>query len=955
MAGDVPDNTASSKYTVVTARMVMGFFGASVTVTGVYSSARISLEGRLQLDKHETGVLEQLKKLLPPLIEKVFPDISLCELAFGVQFDKAKGLDHYSVEGTIAINDRKIKFKLFNKKDATLVSLHLPGLISLDKLPLVGEYLNKEDGISDLQVVYYDEKNTYDKAFAGLMAEPAMLADFPSYKAVISKELNIFAGIRIGGFHMPVAYPLKALEDKTPVEIAKDQADKKKEEKPEDKAAQPAVPVPPKKKFLDVKKTQLIYKNGKIGFLFSGAVSISVFELEVMGLQALADLSILQDFSLQKLSFGLEGLSINIQKPPLSLTGAFLRVKSDKPEKADDYFGLLNIGFKQFQFTAIGAYSKQADYTSIFVYAFIGLPLGGPPFFFVTGLAFGMGINRDFILPDIGKISKFPLLAVCMEQNTQNAVKPPDNNKDGALAMLELLSGSIPAVPGAYFLIAGIRFESFKVIRTIALAVIKFGYELEINLLGISSLSLPSVYVELAFSVQFAPARGIFMARGLLTANSYVLFPGLKLSGGFAVGFWFSGDHAGDFVVSMGGYHPRYKVPSHFPDNIPRIGIYGKLDGYVTLSGELYFALTPQAIMAGLSLKVVYSDGWLYASISLRADFIVLWKPFYYEADIAVDVYVRFTIGKGILSKDFSFHLSAGLMVWGPEFSGKAFLDAGIKTFKISFGANAPKFAPDLTWTEFRNSFIPPAPCSINVTGGLINKVTITPEETGEQTEVWIINPKELELITDAIIPSTTAALGSDVLFAGNTFPVPGIAPMSLKTFEAQHKITLYAGWGNGRTAIQKGDAQGSKFHFEQVTKNLPKALWGKDKPDSRNPPDGDNSLMKGLLAGVKITAVESAGGDTRNFKEAELAFVQTVHTANVNAMKGNIEKDAVPVEKNVSFQDYLSATEVRSNSLQALSGILPEQIIDVADLSGKIPVYTYTEPFIETRLLWNK
>jgi hypothetical protein len=954
MAGNLPDNTASPKYTVITAKIVMSLFGASVTVTGIYSSARISLEGRLQLQKHEKNVIEQLKNLLPSLIGNVFPDISVCELAFGVQFDKAKGLDHYSVEGTIAINDRKINFKLFNKEGSTLVSLHLPDLISLDKLPLVGEYLNKEDGVTDLQVIYYNEDKTYDKAFAGLMATPAVLAGFPDYKAVISKDLNIFAGIRIGGFHMPVAYPLKALEDKTRAEIAKDK-ENKKEGKPEEKPAQPAIPVPPKKKFLDVKKTELIYKNGKIGFLFSGAVSISVFELEVMGLQALAELSIIKDFSLQKLSFGLEGLSINIQKPPLSLTGAFLRVKSDKPEMADDYFGLLNVGFKQFQFSAIGAYSKQADYTSIFVYAFIGLPLGGPPFFFVTGLAFGMGINRDFILPDIGKISKFPLLAVCMEQNTPNAVKPPDNNKDGALAMLKLLSESIPPLSGSYFLIAGIRFESFKVIRTIALAVIKFGHELEINLLGISSLSLPSVYVELAFSVQFAPARGIFMARGLLTANSYVLFPGLKLSGGFAVGFWFSGDHAGDFVVSMGGYHPRYKVPSHFPDNIPRIGIYGKLDGYVTLSGELYFALTPQAIMAGLSLNVVYSDGWLYASISLRADFIVLWKPFYYEADIAVDVYVRFTIGKGILSKDFSFHLSAGLMVWGPEFSGKAFLDAGIKTFKISFGANAPKFAPDLTWDEFRNSFIPAAPCSINVTGGLINKVKITLQETGKEQEVWIINPKELELITDSIIPSTTATLGSDVLFAGNTFPAPGIAPISLKTFEAQHKVTLYSGWGNGRTAIQKGDALGRKFHFEQVTKNLPKAVWGKDKPDSRNPPDGDNSLMKGLLAGVKITAVESESGNTRDFKEDELAFVKTIYTTKVNAINGNIEKEANLVEKNISFKDYLSAAETRNSSLHVLSDILSEQIIDVSDLSGKIPVYTYTEPFIETRLLWNK
>lgn len=948
--------TSHESGTTITATMVINLFDTEVTLKGIYSDAATRLYGTVKLSDKEEGLVKKLKEYLPDLIRSVIPDIKAREVSVSLIFNREKGIQYYSVGGIISVENRKIKFSLFQKDKATLLSIHLPDPISLKGLPLVGEYMSEEDGIADLQLVYYHTGETSDQTFDELPEKPAVLVRYPQYKAAIRKGINIFASVRIGDFNTPVAYPLQALEDKTPAQIKQD---KNKQTKPEGEQTKiPDNKIPsssfepeaPKKKFLAVKKTALVYKDGRIGFLVSGSVSISVFELEVIGLQVLAELGIFQDFSFKKLLFDLEGLSIDIQKPPLSITGAFLRSKS--ADNDTDYFGLLHVGIRQFQFTAIGAYSKKAEYTSIFVYAFIGLPLGGPPFFFVTGLAFGFGINRDFILPDISKINQFPLLAVCMDKGTQGAVSPPANNRSGALEMLQLLGTSIPPAPGSYFLVAGIRFESFKIIRTIALAVVKLGHEPEINLLGISSLSLPSVYAELAFSVQFAPARGIFMARGLLTTNSYVLFPGLKLTGGFAVGFWFSGDHAGDFVISMGGYHPRYKPPPHFPDNIPRIGLYGKLDEYVTLSGELYFALTPQAIMAGLFISVVYSDNWLYASISLRADFIVLWKPFYYEADIAVDVYVRFTIGKGFLSKDFSFHLHAGILVWGPEFSGKAFLDAGIKTFKISFGASAPRSAPNLTWNEFRSSFIPAQPCSINISAGLVNKVSIRLQENSADTEVWIINPKELELTTDAFIPATNAKLNDDSLF-GDAFPVPGIAPMGQKTFEAEHKITIYSGWGNGKTIIKKGDVT-CKFQFERLTKNLPKAMWGTEKPDTTHPPDGNDGLMKGLLTGIKITTVDATGGTTRDFEEMELAYTKTSHTVITNVMKGHIKKESAPVEKTISHAAYATAAAIRNQSLDILSEILPKEIPEVSDISGSIPVYTYTEAFIETQLFWN-
>ena len=47
--------------------------------------------------------------------------------------------------------------------------------------------------------------------------------------------------------------------------------------------------------------------------------------------------------------------------------------------------------------------------------------------------------------------------------------------------------------------------------------------------------------------------------------------PECRLTGGFAFYTWFSGDHEGDFVVTLGGYQQKFKRPSHYPV-VPRLG-----------------------------------------------------------------------------------------------------------------------------------------------------------------------------------------------------------------------------------------------------------------------------------------------------------------------------------------------------------------------------------------------
>ena len=63
----------------------------------------------------------------------------------------------------------------------------------------------------------------------------------------------------------------------------------------------------------------------------------------------------------------------------------------------------------------------------------------------------------------------------------------------------------------------------------------------------------------------YDPEQGLLGIDGILTENSFLLTPDCRLSGGFAFYTWFKGTHAGDFVVTVGGYHPKFNVPAHYP------------------------------------------------------------------------------------------------------------------------------------------------------------------------------------------------------------------------------------------------------------------------------------------------------------------------------------------------------------------------------------------------------
>jgi hypothetical protein len=856
-----------------------------------------------------------MKKLLPEGTPDILTSIDIQKVEMEIGTRSGKGMQSFSMAGSFEVKEQPFDMLFLYRKTDTDKPLFLfftryRGTLPFSSFPLVGELFPDDFLLRGLMISYASQslEANVDAVFDK--------NDTPYTATTFSKGIGFGTTIKLGSFgdfklqynakksEVAAGTPAKKTDNPAPIEEEEEEEiqQDKNEQKIEKKTSSG----------FSFKNVKMLYKDKRIGIEFSGGVQVSAFELSVMGLQVTVPMEVaLGKFGrLKEVEYRLDGLALDIRRGPLVLAGSFLRSThtDSKGDTYDEYAGMVSVGFKNIQLAGIGAYAKYQGSTSLFLFAYLGFPIGGPPAFFVTGLAFGFGINRNFIAPPIEKVAEFPFIQLA----TPAASKKLLGSQSAQNSLSDLMTSLhtyLPPSLGDYFVVAGINFDSFKIISTQALVAVKFGNDLEVTLLGISRMTFPAVYIELMFMAQFIPSQGLFMARGQLTTNSYLFSSSAKLTGGFAVGFWFSGEYAGDFVVSIGGYHPDFRPPKHYPTNIPRVGLDWRISNEMSIKGEMYFALTPKAIMAGFSLEASYNSGALYAYLRISADFIIYWKPFYYDARITISAAVRVTIGKKWFSISIDVSISAGLHIWGPDFSGEAFLDVGIKTFKVSFGANAPQRANPISWEEFKTSFIPPTPGTIAINGGLIGKIQFTPPGENAILEVSVVNPKDFLLVSDSVIPATRAKYQeSDYDFKQieDVTTQIGIAPMDARSIDTLHEVLMEklegANWTNA----------GKKFKGEGVTKNVPVALWGQGIPNV-NFKDNQKSTL-GVFSGFSLSPFgEVKSGETQELDKATLAYNLDIVQANLKNMKmefkkekkvGNIEdiKRKVKTEKEKSF-----------------------------------------------------
>ena len=458
---------------------------------------------------------------------------------------------------------------------------------------------------------------------------------------------------------------------------------------------------------VELQKIGLNYKNGEATFGLCAGLATGGFSLALQGLSITFPLPLPGMPAGDEVSFNLDGLALDFEKGGFKLGGAFLK---SEIAGVTNYFGEVGVQVSKFGFTAIGGYApaKNSNPASFFIYANLKVPLGGPPFLYVTGLAFGFGLNYALNLPTIEKLPGYLLLPA-------NAPVQPAKAGDAFGGVLsQLAGGKNPVVsnqPGQYWAAAGIEFTSFNMISAFALATVSFGVETQVGLLGSAAITLPKgassplAYIEVELIASFTPASGALQIAGIVTPASYLWGDFVKITGGFVLCLWFGGEHSGDFVFSIGGYNPSFDKPSWYV-SVPRLELDFALKGFHAF-GTGYLALTPAMFMAGMQFKATFSAGPIEAWFTVGVNFLIGWAPFLYRAD--AHVHVGCSVDLGLFTLRVS--VGADLQIWGPSFGGKAEVDLCVISFTIRFGSSEPTRIP-VSWQEMENNFLPGARAS---------------------------------------------------------------------------------------------------------------------------------------------------------------------------------------------------------------------------------------------------
>lgn len=595
-------------------------------------------------------------------------------------------------------------------------------------------------------------------------------------------------------------------------------------------------------------KIGVSYNDGVLWFLLDGSLTLAGLTISLLGMGFGSPLTTFSPH------FSLQGLGVDYSNGPLEIGGGLLSVPSSPPIDFE-YGGIVVIKTAKFGLSAVGAYASISGTPSMFVFAQYFAPIGGPPYFFLTGLMGGFGYNYNLRIPQQDEVMNFPFV---------KGINQPDTvGGKGAspLTVLGKLLGTgedkawVAPQVGQYWLAFGIQFTSFSIVTSNALLVAEFGQDFQLALIGLATMRLPQVgplvyvYVELQLLAVFKPQEGFFGISALLTPNSFVIDPACHLTGGFAFYIWFAGDHEGDFVVTIGGYHPAFSVPAWYPQE-PRVGFNWSLDSKVTVSGSAYFALTPSAAMAGGSLQVLFQDGNLKAWFTAYADILVYWKPFHFIASIGISVGVSYHLKIWFISKTFKVELGASLDLWGPPTGGKVRISWWIISFSVSFGASRSDNSGPLPWGDFTALLPKPQDIvKIIVNAGLLKE----DQDFSDNTSRWVVRPSEFQFTTQAAIPITQIFLGND------TTPFQQGGALDIRLMQKQGLVSknlitvLLVNTGDVIDLVKEGWSPGAQ------TGNVPTALWGQQ---TDNPLQG-SQLVPGQLTGITASAPPPSLGFT--------------------------------------------------------------------------------------------
>jgi len=595
-----------------------------------------------------------------------------------------------------------------------------------------------------------------------------------------------------------------------------------------------------------------------ISLLFTGQVSLFGLTAAVDGLGITwkgGDVARIENWAVD-----LNGLAVAADMAGVSISGGLLKLTEGT---AVSYVGMLVGRFAAYGLSVFGGFTNDRGNASFFIFGGVNGPFGGPPMFFLTGIGGGLGINRGLRVPDdLSRFGDFPFI-----QALDPAATPPAD----PMVRLRELATYFPHRMGEFWFAAGISFTSFNLVDGVAVIAVSFGNGLDVNLFGLARMALPRpgaaiVSIELALLAHFSTSEGVFLIKAQLTDNSWLLYEDVRLTGGFAFAIWWKGPLAGQFVLTMGGYHPDFPVPAGYPE-VPRLGLVWKVSDAIVIKGGSYFALTSEALMAGLDIEVSLDFGWVWAKVSFGAHGIVWFDPFWFE----VMAYARISAGIDIDlpwpfgSLSFSISIGAKIKVWGPKFAGRAEFEIGPCTVPVEFGDKAKVEPETLDWPHFVAKYLEDAGSAARalsaVTGrGSLPTATSSPKGA-PSADGSVALPfqvfAEFELTLTTTIPTSHVDVGQGsaqavALTLSSGAPTSlGMAPMGAAGLTSTVRVTLerksFSGaWEPDAVHLQKLASRVDRDHY-------PLGVWGSPKSLGSAPALPSTEIV---TAGNRVTLV---------------------------------------------------------------------------------------------------
>ncbi|MGM9470242.1 DUF6603 domain-containing protein [Streptomyces murinus] len=621
------------------------------------------------------------------------------------------------------------------------------------------------------------------------------------------------------------------------------------------------------------------YRGGRVLLLLDAEVDVGGVRLGTRGL----GMSVSLDTARPDPRFQLEGLEVGFNRPPVEILGSLINISPPPPGYSLAVGGAVTADFRAAHLQAVGFYAHPVTGStpSFFVYGGIGSKNGvGNSIVKVKEGRIGFGYNSSVRAPGIGDVGTFPFLVMLDSASARDPLE--------LLGDLLKPHGPAPAwvspSAGSVWLAGGLAGTLFEFADWRAVALLEFGPDFRnfsVNLLGHLSASFPKqgspfARVELDAHAGYSSVEDLLQMTAVLGPGCFLVSPSCKVSGGSALRMWFGGSaHAGDFVYTVGGYHPALAVPGHYP-SVNRIAVdWPVIPGHLRISGSYYFALTPSVLMLGGRIDVSV-DFVVTAGLSASVDAIVGWQPFQFDVGVDVNAWVDLGWPFGRV------HGGAHVQVWGSPTGGRVTIRTPFKDFDVPFGAGREPARP-ATWDDFRRNMLPGDSDILRARplSGLL------PEVKGDQGPgaAWIASAGDFSLQIRSAIPMTRiSAVGrTEKIFekpeswtVGQESPGLCIRPLAVAV-SSELKLSI------SRDGQPLDPAGQDKWQFSSVSEKVPGALWSVPPPD----PARDPFAAVDQVVGVRITPPSNAKLAPVDIAPRGIALVGRSTTAKLPVQSG--------------------------------------------------------------------